>query len=114
MDMPTISPNIVQNVTDAATSISNLQADFPISNGYTIGLIILASAHTVVSLGMLILASRAVKTPFVLISRLFWIVSLVVCILLLVFSSIEYSNITKINNDYQDVQNILNNLPVTP
>ena len=111
MDMPTIPPNIVQNVMDAATSLSNLQADFPISTGYTIGLIILASAHTVVSFGMLIVASRAIKTPFVLVSRLFWIVSLAVCILLLVFSSIEYSSITKINNDYQDVQNII---PVTP
>jgi len=111
MEMPTLPPNILPDVVNAGTSIANLQADFPISIGYTLGLIILASAHTIVSLGMLIHSSRTIKTPFVLVSRLFWIISLAVCILLLVFASIEYSTITKVNNDWQNVKDVINNIP---
>lgn len=92
-------------------NVAELTADLPFPNGYSIAVIVLSAAHVLVSLIMVILASSAIKTPFVLRSRFAWMLSLVVSVGILIVSILEFLKIKKLNDATRSVQKQINDLP---
>ena len=108
--LPTNIPDILpDDINTVMNDLKDMKNRFPIDKSYILSIIVLSAVHVIVSLGLLLLSFQPnMKDGFVQKSKLFWFISLLVCITILVLASVQFIKIKKIDDDYNEIKNILN------
>lgn len=106
MENQKIVTEIIQNT----ETINKFLNEFPISKNNIIIILVLSIIHLFVSLFMVFKSITNNKNPFVYMSRIFWVISLIVCVILIVFSILELKKIQNIDNEVNKLQYLSDDL----